>query len=178
MSTPQEVALAATRKGIAMFQKVNVPVRIWSLANSFRGGWALSAHEATICSWPRTPQILGIVENMSYYECGGCGSRRHPFGHGGARRTAEAMGVPILAEVPLEDDLCAASDAGTRTCGLMTECWKQMRADRAMLPAQTVAPYMRSDGDRRAAEPHSTSLCRDGCPNMGTAATTCILSLT
>jgi len=71
---------------------------------------------------------------MSYYECGGCASRRHPFGHGGARRTAEAMGVPLLAEVPLEDDLCAASDAGTRTRAPTERRWKRTRSDCATPP--------------------------------------------
>ena len=53
---------------------------------------------------------------MSYYQCGGCTTRRYPFGQGGARRTAEALGVPLLAEVPLEDEICATSDSGQRTC--------------------------------------------------------------
>lgn len=56
--------------------------------------------------------ILGIVENMSYFVCGGCGTEAHVFGHGGAARTAEEMGMDLLGEVPLLIDIREASDAG------------------------------------------------------------------
>ena len=37
--------------------------------------------------------VLGIVENMSYFQCPHCGTRSDIFGHGGARREAEKLGV-------------------------------------------------------------------------------------
>jgi ATP-binding protein involved in chromosome partitioning len=57
--------------------------------------------------------VLGIVENMSYFQCPHCGTRSDIFGHGGARREAEQLGVPFLGEVPLHMDIRATSDAGT-----------------------------------------------------------------
>ncbi len=57
--------------------------------------------------------VLGIVENMSYFQCPHCGTRSDIFGHGGARREAEKLGVPFLGEVPLHMDIRATSDAGT-----------------------------------------------------------------
>jgi ATP-binding protein involved in chromosome partitioning len=57
--------------------------------------------------------VLGIVENMSYFLCPHCGTRSDIFGHGGARREAEQLGVPFLGEVPLHMDIRATSDAGT-----------------------------------------------------------------
>ena len=45
--------------------------------------------------------VLGIVENMSYFQCPHCGERSDIFGHGGARHEAERLGVPFLGEVPL-----------------------------------------------------------------------------
>lgn len=57
--------------------------------------------------------ILGIVENMSYFLCPNCGHRADIFSHGGAHREAEAMGVPFLAEVPLEPAIREAADQGT-----------------------------------------------------------------
>lgn len=57
--------------------------------------------------------VLGIVENMSYFLCPDCGSRHDIFGHGGARREAEKIGVPFLGEVPLTMDIRETSDAGT-----------------------------------------------------------------
>jgi ATP-binding protein involved in chromosome partitioning len=56
--------------------------------------------------------VLGIVENMSYYLCPQCGTRSDIFGHGGARREAERLGVPFLGEVPLHMDIREKSDAG------------------------------------------------------------------
>jgi ATP-binding protein involved in chromosome partitioning len=57
--------------------------------------------------------ILGLVENMSYHTCTNCGHQSHIFGHGGARAEAEKLGVPLLAEIPLNADIRALSDAGT-----------------------------------------------------------------
>ncbi|MDQ0469456.1 Mrp/NBP35 family ATP-binding protein [Labrys wisconsinensis] len=82
VSTPQDLALIDARRGVAMFQKVNVPV-------------------------------IGIVENMSTFSCPNCGHVTHLFGHGGARREAERLGVPFLGELPLSLDVRERSDAGT-----------------------------------------------------------------
>jgi ATP-binding protein involved in chromosome partitioning len=56
--------------------------------------------------------VLGIVENMSYFQCPHCGTRADIFGHGGARHEAERLGVPFLGEVPLHLAIREASDAG------------------------------------------------------------------
>ncbi len=56
--------------------------------------------------------VLGVVENMSYFQCPECGTRSDIFGHGGARREAERLGVPFLGEVPLHMTIREKSDAG------------------------------------------------------------------
>ena len=84
VSTPQQVALADARKGIAMFRgdKVNVP-------------------------------ILGIVENMAYFTPAPHPEERYYiFGREGARRLAEELGVDFLAEIPLVADICSDADSG------------------------------------------------------------------
>ncbi|MER9331830.1 Mrp/NBP35 family ATP-binding protein [Mesorhizobium sp. M0152] len=57
--------------------------------------------------------LLGIVENMSYFLAPDTGKRYDIFGHGGARREAERLGVTFLGEVPLEMGIRESSDAGT-----------------------------------------------------------------
>jgi ATP-binding protein involved in chromosome partitioning len=57
--------------------------------------------------------VLGIVENMSYFQCPHCGTRSDIFGHGGARHEAERLGVPFLGEIPLHMSIRATSDSGT-----------------------------------------------------------------
>jgi ATP-binding protein involved in chromosome partitioning len=57
--------------------------------------------------------VLGIVENMSYFQCPHCGTRSDIFGHGGARHEAERLGVPFLGEIPLDMAIRVTSDAGT-----------------------------------------------------------------
>jgi ATP-binding protein involved in chromosome partitioning len=57
--------------------------------------------------------VLGIVENMSYFVAPDTGKRYEIFGHGGARREAEKLGVPFLGEVPLVMAIRETSDAGT-----------------------------------------------------------------
>lgn len=56
--------------------------------------------------------VLGIVENMSYFQCPHCGTKSDIFGHGGARHEAEKLGVPFLGEIPLHMAIRATSDAG------------------------------------------------------------------
>jgi ATP-binding protein involved in chromosome partitioning len=56
--------------------------------------------------------ILGLVENMSYFVCDGCGKRHHIFAHGGARAEAAKLGVAFLGEVPLDMEIRERSDAG------------------------------------------------------------------
>ena len=43
--------------------------------------------------------ILGIIENMSYYQCPNCGHQQHIFGRDGAKRTAEDFNMELLGQV-------------------------------------------------------------------------------
>lgn len=96
VTTPQEVALADARKGIAMFQgdAVNVP-------------------------------ILGLVENMAWFTPAPHPDERYYiFGNGGGRRLAEESGVPLLAQIPLVADICDRADAGdpiARSAGIVAD---------------------------------------------------------
>jgi ATP-binding protein involved in chromosome partitioning len=56
--------------------------------------------------------LLGIVENMSYFIAPDTGKRYDIFGHGGARREAERLGVFFLGEVPLQMEIRETSDTG------------------------------------------------------------------
>jgi ATP-binding protein involved in chromosome partitioning len=56
--------------------------------------------------------IFGIVENMSYFVAPDTGKRYDIFGHGGARREAERLGVPFLGEIPLAMPIRETSDEG------------------------------------------------------------------
>ena len=56
--------------------------------------------------------LLGIVENMSYFVAPDTGKRYDIFGHGGARKEAERLGVTFLGEVPLEMTIRETSDTG------------------------------------------------------------------
>jgi ATP-binding protein involved in chromosome partitioning len=60
----------------------------------------------------KTP-VLGVIENMSFYVCSGCGERYELFGRGGGERVAGQFGVPFLGSVPLVRDIRAAADDGT-----------------------------------------------------------------
>ena len=56
---------------------------------------------------------IGVVENMSWFECDGCGKRHEIFTHGGAKAAAERLGVPFLCEIPLEIGVREGGDDGT-----------------------------------------------------------------
>ncbi len=91
VSTPQEVALADARKGVAMFQQdsINVPV-------------------------------LGIIENMAYFTPAELPDNKYYiFGKEGAKHLAEDLKVPFLGEIPLVQSVREAGDIG-RPAALQT----------------------------------------------------------
>ncbi len=84
VSTPQHVALADARKGVAMFRmpQINVPV-------------------------------LGIVENMAYFTPEELPNNKYYiFGKDGAKNLAEEIGVPLLGQIPIVQSIREAGDAG------------------------------------------------------------------
>lgn len=56
--------------------------------------------------------VIGVVENMSYYECPQCAQREALFGSGGGQRIADTFGVPLLGQIPLIPELRSGSDVG------------------------------------------------------------------
>ena len=84
VSTPQEVALADARKGINMFRMDSLKV-----------------------------PVLGIVENMAWFTPEELpGNKYYIFGKDGAKNLAEAMNVPLLAQIPLIQSVREAGDVG------------------------------------------------------------------
>ncbi|HEX4737570.1 MAG TPA: Mrp/NBP35 family ATP-binding protein [Allosphingosinicella sp.] len=57
--------------------------------------------------------VIGLIENMSGYECPHCGEVSDPFGTGGAEAAAKVMAIPFLGRIPLTLSIRRASDAGT-----------------------------------------------------------------
>ena len=58
-------------------------------------------------------KVLGLIENMSTYICPNCGHEDHIFGHGGAKKDADRMGIPFLGEIPLDISVRLSGDGGT-----------------------------------------------------------------
>ncbi len=57
--------------------------------------------------------LLGIIENMSYWESRKTGEREYIFGSGGAEKISERWEVPLLGKVPLATTVRETSDGGT-----------------------------------------------------------------
>ena len=57
-------------------------------------------------------EVLGLIENMSYYVCAQCGKRHHVFGSSGGRAIADRLEVPFLGEIPLDEGIRAGGDSG------------------------------------------------------------------
>jgi ATP-binding protein involved in chromosome partitioning len=56
--------------------------------------------------------VLGIVENMSWFECPHCGKPSALFGSGGGERLANEVGLPLLAQIPLVPRVMEGGDRG------------------------------------------------------------------
>ena len=62
--------------------------------------------------------ILGIVENMSYIECGCCGQKINLYGESKLEKVAAEYGIDALAQIPIKPEVAAACDNGTvEMCG-------------------------------------------------------------
>lgn len=81
--TPQQVAQQIGMKTVKMFQML-----------------------------PNKTPILGIIENMSSFVCPHCGQATAIFDEGGAQRTSETAGVPLLGEIPLDPAIRMGGDNG------------------------------------------------------------------
>jgi len=57
--------------------------------------------------------VLGIVENMSWFECPHCGKPTAIFGTGGGKRLADELELPLLGEIPLDPRVHEGGDRGT-----------------------------------------------------------------
>ena len=57
-------------------------------------------------------EVIGLVENMSYFVCDQCGKRHDIFSHGGARKESAALAIPFLGEIALDPEIRERSDAG------------------------------------------------------------------
>lgn len=56
--------------------------------------------------------ILGIVENMSWFQCDKCGEKHYIYGKSRLEESAAEFGLEILARLPIRPDVAAAVDAG------------------------------------------------------------------
>ena len=56
--------------------------------------------------------VLGLVENMSYFECPDCGKRHSIFGESKLDEVAKELGVPVLARLPIDPKTAALVDRG------------------------------------------------------------------
>jgi ATP-binding protein involved in chromosome partitioning len=56
--------------------------------------------------------VIGIVENMSWFECPHCGKPSALFGSGGGQRLATELGLPLLGQVPLYPKVMEGADRG------------------------------------------------------------------
>ncbi len=91
VSTPQNVALADAKKGVAMFQQESIDV-----------------------------PVLGIIENMAYFTPDELPNNKYYiFGKEGAKNLAEDLKVPFLGEIPLVQSIREAGDVG-RPAALQT----------------------------------------------------------
>ncbi|MDD6022512.1 MAG: P-loop NTPase [Acutalibacteraceae bacterium] len=56
--------------------------------------------------------ILGIIENMSYFECPNCKEKHYIFGESKVDETAAQYGLPVLAKLPIDPKTAALADKG------------------------------------------------------------------
>ncbi len=73
----------------------------------------IDAHKALSMFRKLQIPVLGLVENMSFHRCENCGHESHIFGSDGGERMARERDLPVLARIPLHQDVRSCGDAGT-----------------------------------------------------------------
>ncbi len=68
---------------------------------------------ASLCFGSVNIPVLGLVENMSFYQCSHCGEIDDIFGTNGGLELAERYQVPVLGQLPLQKQIRQSCDAGT-----------------------------------------------------------------
>ena len=56
--------------------------------------------------------VLGIIENMSYFECSHCQERTHIFSQGGGEKICSELGLPFLGGIPIDPEIVSSGDEG------------------------------------------------------------------
>ena len=72
----------------------------------------IDARKAATMFAKTSVEVLGIVENMSYFLCPSDGKMYDIFGQGGGEREAQRLGVPLLGRIPIEPEVRQAGDLG------------------------------------------------------------------
>jgi ATP-binding protein involved in chromosome partitioning len=72
----------------------------------------IDARKAATMFAKTSVEVLGIVENMSYFLCPGDGQEYDIFGRGGGEREAQRLGVPLLGRIPIEPEVRQSGDLG------------------------------------------------------------------
>ena len=57
--------------------------------------------------------VLAVVENMSYFECNGCGKRHYIFGDSHIEEIAQKHGIKHIFRIPMNQVITKAIDSGT-----------------------------------------------------------------
>src|SRR5205823_4987792 len=83
VTTPQQVSTGDALRAVKMFEHLPTPV-----------------------------PVLGIVENMSWFECPHCGKPSPIFGSGGGQALANEVGLPLIGQIPLDPRVMAGGDSG------------------------------------------------------------------
>lgn len=81
----------------------------------------IDARKAATMFSKTSVEVLGIVENMSYFLCPGDGKEYDIFGTGGGEREAARLGVPLLGRIPIEPAVREAGDLGKPVVAAMPE---------------------------------------------------------
>ncbi|OLS26716.1 MAG: Septum site-determining protein MinD [Candidatus Heimdallarchaeota archaeon LC_3] len=83
VTTPNDVSQSDVTKGVRMFSQEGLNI-----------------------------EIIGIIENMSYFVCDECNTKHEIFSSGGAKDIADSFGIELLGEIPLYTDLRISGDKG------------------------------------------------------------------
>lgn len=122
---------------LTIIQKI--PVTAAALVTTPQDIALIDAQKALAMFQKANTPVLGVIENMSGYQCENCGHQSHIFGHNGGAKMATDFKVPLLGQIPLNIEIRKKMDQGNHHLWQQNQNLKQNAQIIALKTAQNLA---------------------------------------
>lgn len=106
--------------------------------------------------------VLGVIENMAYFECDNCGEKHYIFGNSGNAVDAMALTLQsqLLGRIPMRSSMREAADSGTMSEASQTDAAREFREIAAKIPE--LAEKVKQERAQQSEQPEKSACSLEG----------------